>query len=272
MPVMLSALYVYPIKSCRGIELKEASVTESGIEHDRSWLLVDEAGKALTQRDYPCLSLVQPEIVDRETLRIECKDKSPLMIRRVSRGAEIEVTVWNDKCRAVVQSQEASQWFSTILGRECRLVTMADDFVRPVDPKYAGAGKQVGFADGFPFLAISESSLEDLNSKLEVAVPMNRFRPNLVFSGTEPFAEDLWKEIRIGGLSFYVVKPCARCVMTTIDQEFAVLSKEPLRTLSNYRKNGNKILFGQNLTHAGTGIIRVGDRVEIIRRKEKLLN
>jgi uncharacterized protein YcbX len=138
---------------------------------------------------------------------------------------------------------------------------MADQVVRPANPAFAPPGARVSFADGFPFLLISEESLADLNGRLAVPLPMNRFRPNLVVAGCEPYAEDGWKEIRIGDVKLRVVKPCERCLVTTTDQATGERGKEPLRTLATYRKVGNDVMFGQNVVHENTGELRVGDAV-----------
>lgn len=268
MDIVVSALHVYPVKSCKGTELAEAYITKRGIEHDRSFLIVNEGGVAITQRDCPQLALVKPNIIDGKSWRFEFPSKEPLTIIKTLHGAGTESQVWNDKCESVEQGADAAAWFSEITGVKSRLLCMRDEFVRGIDARYATAqGQQVGFADGFPFLLISESSLDDLNSKLEAPVPMNRFRPNIVVSGCHAFAEDSWSQIEIGNLLFDVVKPCARCVMTTIDQDDAEMGKEPLRTLSLYRKTDNKVMFGQNLVHHSTGKIKVGDRVRILKSK-----
>ena len=159
---------------------------------------------------------------------------------------------------------DAAAWLQAFLGVECRLVSLPDDAVRPVDPDYSQPSDQVGFADGFPFLLISQASLDDLNARLERAVPMQRFRPNLVVGGCAPYAEDGWRRIRIGELEFRVAKPCSRCVIPTIDFTTGERGREPLQTLMTYRRRDNKIYFGQNLIHRGTGILETGTEVEIL--------
>jgi uncharacterized protein YcbX len=159
--------------------------------------------------------------------------------------------------------EEVSQWFSEFLELSCQLVYMPDNSYRPVNSRYASHNQQVSFADGFPFLLISEASLQDLNERLDQPIPMNRFRPNLVVSGCEAFAEDSWRSIRIGSIPFHVVKPCERCLITTVDQAQGIRGKEPLQTLAQYRLSNGKILFGQNLIPAELGTLQVGDSVEI---------
>jgi hypothetical protein len=176
----------------------------------------------------------------------------------------MEVPIWDDHCIALTVSREADKWLSKKLDTKCRLVFMPDTTKRQADEKYAESGDIVSFADGFPFLIIGQSSLDDLNSRLENPVPITNFRPNLVFTGAEDFAEDNWNDIKIGNLSFKVVKPCARCTITTVDQETAARSKEPLRTLAAYRRVGNDVLFGQNAICKETGEVRVGEEIEVL--------
>ena len=173
----------------------------------------------------------------------------------------MKVVVWEDACSALSVSDIADMWFSSILGINCRLVFMPDDSIRKVDIKYASANEITGFSDGYPFLLIGQASLDDLNGRLHEPVPMNRFRPNIVFTGGVPFQEDEMHEFGINGLRFYGVKLCARCTITTIDQETAEKGKDPLKTLASYRSRNNKVLFGQNLLHNGNGEIRVGDEI-----------
>lgn len=264
MPAAISQINVFPVKACRGSSLEFARVMRRGFEHDRSWLLVSRDGTAITQRDFPVLCLVYPQIIDSNAIRVSAPEQEDLVIRKIESGASLKVTVWNDSCETIDQGDQAALWFSRLIGIDCRLVTMKDEFVRAVDPDYATAEQEVGFADGFPFLLISEASLADLNSKLEVPVTMDRFRPNLVVRDCEPFAEDRWKKIKIAGIEFDIVKPCARCTVTTIDQDQAIRGKEPLRTLAAYRSVDKKVIFGQNLVHHGQGQIKVGDLLEVI--------
>jgi len=178
--------------------------------------------------------------------------------------------IWSSSVRSELYPQEVNDWFSEAVGTECRLVAMPEGAHRAVNPFYAVRRfkDSVSFADGYPFMLIGQASLDDLNSRLTEPVPMDRFRPNLVVEGTEPFAEDKWKVIRIGSTVFHVVKPCERCIMPTIDQAKGERSgSEPLRTLSVYRNIKGKVLFGQNLIAENAGeTIRIGDEVEILER------
>jgi uncharacterized protein len=189
----------------------------------------------------------------------------PITVKCTNTGKHREVSLWEDTCEAIDQGDEVAQ-LSRYIGIPCRLVRIRDGYVRQVSTEYAHDERdQVGFADGFPFLLLSEASLADLNARLSVPISMQRFRPNIVVSGTTPFGEDTWKIIRIGGIEFHVVKPCARCVVTTIDQQSGVQGKEPLRTLATYRHvRGKGVLFGQNLVHSNEGSISVGDVVHIV--------
>jgi len=259
--LFLSGLYVYPIKSCGGISLRTSQVDERGIRHDRRWMLVDEDGVFLSQRELPRLSLVAIRMAD-DGLLVDAPGMETLTVPFEIEGEHVFARVWDELVETLNVGSEAGRWFSRFLGVACRLVYLPDRSVRAVDPEYAEPGEQVGLSDGFPFLVTSEASLADLNSRLDEPLPMNRFRPNLVVRGCEAFAEDGWRRVRVGGIVFRVVKPCARCVITTVDQSSAATGKEPLRTLARYRKVGSKVLFGQNLIHDGTGVLNVGDAVE----------
>lgn len=261
----LVGLRVYPIKSAGGVSLDAAEVEEQGFRHDRRWMVVDDAGRFVSQRTAPRLALLRVSIGP-QTLAFEAPGMFSLEIPlSPEEGRRTLVTVWGDTVEGVRVGDEADRWFGEFLGARCRLVYLPDDSVRPVDPDYGRPGDRVSLADAFPFLLASEASLEDLNGRLESPVPMNRFRPNLIVRGCEPFAEDGWRRVRIGAVEFRVVKPCARCVITTIDQETAAAGKEPLRTLARFRKFGSKVHFGQNLIPDSTGAsLRVGDTVEIL--------
>lgn len=267
MKFRVSELWVYPIKSLGGIQVSEAKVTDRGFLHDRRWMLIDEQGKFLSQREHASLALLQVGFRN-EGLSVFVKNKPQwkIEIPFLETAENLQVQIWEDTCRAWLYPNFINEFFSEYLHRKARLVYMPDDSHRKVDGKYAQNEEITSFADGYPFLLIGQSSLNDLNSKLSEPLPMNRFRPNIVFEGGEAFVEDSWKEFQIGQIDFFCVKPCARCVVTTISQENAKQGKEPLKTLSTYRKFGNKILFGQNLLHKGEGIICVGDTINV---KEK---
>lgn len=261
---ILTELYIYPVKSLGGISIKSSEVSERGLKYDRRWLLVDESGKFITQRVYPQMALIDVEIENGRlefTHRIK-KEKLGLDIER-NTGVKTEVVIWNDRVSARYADGQADEWFSEMIGVKCRMVYMTDDTYRPVDNRFAYGNEIVSFADAYPFLLIGQSSLDELNSRLIEKIPVNRFRPNLVFSGGNPFDEDRIKSFVIGNITFYPVKPCARCVVTTINQENAQKYEEPLKTLSEYRSVDNKVMFGQNLVHSGYGTISVGNELKI---------
>lgn len=261
----VSALNWYPVKSCRGAPLAEAMIGPRGIVGDRSFMLVDDAGGFLTQRALPRMALIEPRLRE-GTLSLAAPEHGPLSIPVLRRGEGREVTIWRDRCTAIDQGDAVADWASAFLGVNCRLVRIADNTVRHVDRDFALSDTdQVGLADGFPLLLTTEESLADLNGRMSKPLPMNRFRPNIVLAGAAPFAEDGWRRIRTGDITFAVVKPCARCAITTTDQATAERAQEPLRTLANYRQvRGEGVMFGQNLIHESTGVIRVGDAVEVI--------
>jgi uncharacterized protein len=262
--IYLSSLHVYPIKSCGGVAVEEWDVDGHGLRHDRRWMLVDEANQFISQRELPCMALIGVRI-EPDGLVVDAPGRSPLAVPfRPESRQPLLARVWDDLVETETVGDDADRWFSEFLGVRCRLVHLPDGSIRPVDPDYGEPGDRVGLADGFPFLLISEGSLAELNARLERPLPMNRFRPNLVVAGCGPFAEDGWGLVRVGTISLRVVKPCARCAITTVDQSTAATGKEPLRTLATFRRSGTKVLFGQNLVHDETGTMRVGDPVEVL--------
>lgn len=266
MAIVVSQLYFYPVKSCAGTALSVAEIGPRGIKYDRQWMVVDEAGDFLTQRELARMALIKPFIDEQSG---ELKLNAPAMMEFAlslnAGGQRVPVRVWDDDCQALDQGNEAAAWFSRFLNLKVRLVKFDCEFTRQVSQKYAKrVDDQVGFADGFPFLLLTEASLSNLNQRLSEALPMNRFRPNIVLSGTEPFAEDTWKKIAINGIEFDVVKPCARCVITTVNQDSGIASAEPLKTLASFRRSDGKVLFGQNLTHASEGKIEIGNTVDVL--------
>jgi uncharacterized protein YcbX len=268
--VHVSELYLYPIKSLRGIPLERAQLDERGLQHDRRWMLVDANGVFISQREAHQLALVDVAL-SAHVLAISAPGMDVLRIPLHAEGPPTRTRIWRDVVDAVPVSAEADAWFSMFLGSTCRLVYMPPATRRIVDRAYVEQERIVGFADAFPLLIIGQGSLDELNVRLqhsgEQAVPMRRFRPNIVVAESPPFAEDGWQHIRIGDVDVDVVKPCARCVITTIDPETAAAGKEPLRTLSMFRKEGSKVLFGQNAVHRRPGTIAVGDAITVMGRK-----
>lgn len=262
----VTQLWIYPIKSLGGVQVEKAEISSRGFLWDRRWMLVDAEGQFLSQRENAQMALLKTEIHDHHLVVYHRENPlDTIQIPFQSSGYHTgQVVVWDDTCPATYVSKEIDAWFSEKLGMDCHLVFMHEDSERKVDPRYAKEGEIVGFADGYPFLLIGEASLSDLNSRLEQAVPMDRFRPNIVFSGENAFEEDQMATFQLGNTTFQVVKPCARCVVTTINQENASKSAEPLKTLSSYRKEGNKVLFGQNCLHQGEGFIYLGEELKNI--------
>lgn len=270
----LSEINIYPIKSMGGISLTEAQVTDRGIEGDRRWMLVDKNGKFITQRKHPRLALLQPAIDGSEiSVRIKGQQATVISLPLVMEPAStIEVEIWSNKVQAIPADDQLNRWISEYLDFDSRFVYMPDTTYRLVDPKYVPEFEILSFADGFPHLVIGQASLDDLNSRMEEALPMNRFRPNLVVTGSEPNEEFTWAEVRIGEMTFMGRKPCARCPIPTTDQDTGERGKEPLKTLSKYLRWNGKVVFGENLIHAEPGMIRVGDAVEVVQRKESPLD
>ncbi|MFJ4850124.1 MULTISPECIES: MOSC domain-containing protein [unclassified Streptomyces] len=271
-PPRLSALHVYPVKSTGGVPLSWATVEPWGLAGDRRWMLVDAAGKFVTQREQPRLALARAESLPQGGLLLHAPGQDPLTVDVPDPGATAPVTIWRDKVEAVAAGAAAAAWFGAYLGMEVTLVHLDDPARRrPLDPDFARPGETVSFADGFPLLLTTEASLDALNTLIaagdhanEGPVPMNRFRPNAVLAGTEAWAEDTWRRIRIGEVEFRVAKPCGRCVVTTTDQRTAKRGKEPLRTLARHRRAPTGLLFGQNVVPLGTGTLRVGDALTIM--------
>ena len=260
----ITGIHIYPIKATRRVALDEAVVEPRGLAHDRRWMLIDESGTFLTQRDHARLALVRVQ-VQPPHLVVQAPSMERLTVPFP--GAEAvrrSVRIWKDVVAAVEADAAAHAWVSRYLGSACRLICMDEAAARPVDPQYDPDRSEVSFADGYPLLLTTEASLADLNTHLDAPVPMTRFRPNLIVSGGEAFDEDRWRKVRIGSMLFHVVKPCARCVVSTIDQETAEGGKEPLRTLNRFRKNDGKVFFGENLIPAAPGVVRVGDTVDVV--------
>lgn len=271
--MFLSEINIYPIKSLKGISLNAGKIEQRGLQFDRRWMLIDEKNQFLTQREFPKMAMINVEIAE-NALHIS-NNAERIHIPFMPETDEFtRVQIWRSKCKAKIYANSINKWFSDVLQTNCRLALMSEETKRKVNYFYAvHADDYVSFADGYPFLLIGESSLADLNEKLENPVPMNRFRPNFVIKDSEAFAEDDWKKIKIGDAIFHVVKPCARCVMTTIDQATGQKrGVEPLKTLASFRipkrSIKKKILFGQNLIAESAGeILHVGDKIEILETK-----
>jgi uncharacterized protein YcbX len=257
----LEEIWIYPLKGAAGIRVSRWEVGPLGLVHDRRWMLVDEQGRFRSQRTDPLLCRVIPTIGDGE-LRLEAPGVPPLVLPlSPNTGRSQTARIWSDEVEARVPSEDAGRWFTEFLGATCRLVFLPEQAARACDPRRA-RGSLVALADAFPFLLTSVESLADLNAKLDSPVPMNRFRPNLVVSAGAPYAEDAWTSFRIGNIPFHAVKPCTRCVVTTVDQATAVKGREPLRTLASYRSGHGGVIFGQNLVHLARGTICAREAIE----------
>lgn len=265
----VSQLYIYPVKSLGGIALDNALVTDRGLEHDRRWMLVDENNRFLSQRELPQMTLFKPSLHSKGISFTYTQDQSSYLIPfQPETGIFDTFTVWDDNMTGQYVSAAADEWFTAKLGINCRLIYMPDNSLRQIDPRYAKPGMVTSFADAYPFLLIGQASLDDLSNRVGHEIPMNRFRPNIVFTGGESFAEDELAHFSINNIHFYGVKLCARCPVPGIDQNTAQRHKEPLKTLAGFRRRMNKIYFGQNLTHVGEGVIAVGDEMEILKVKD----
>jgi MOSC domain-containing protein len=265
MQPVLSALHIFPVKSCAPLPLASADVEPRGLRHDRRWVVTDETGRFLTGRQHPRLTLLHA-VPEGEALVVTTDGMPPLRLVAPATRQRFDVTVWSNTVAALPAGFAADAWISLFLGQPARFAYMDDACVRPVTRDYSREGDEVSFADAFPLLVISAAALDALNAKLATPVPMLRFRPNLVVANTAPHAEDGWKRIRIGRVEFDLVKPCSRCVFTTVDFEKGAFdpSGEPLKTLITYRRGERGVTFGQNVIARGEGTVRVGDDVEVL--------
>jgi uncharacterized protein YcbX len=248
--ISISALHVYPVKSCAGITLPRARLTATGFEHDREWMIVRDNGRFVTQREEPRLALITPSF-DAQVLILRAPGMEALSISYEREGMPAQVKVWNDACAAFDVGPDAAAWVSEFLGAAHRLVHFDLAQPRPSNPTWTGEVQALNqFSDGYPWLMISEASLADLNSRLSQPLPMNRFRPNIVIAGAAPYAEDHLRQLRCGSITLRPVKGCTRCVITTTNQDTATRDgQEPLRTLRSYRFDRalKGVTFGQNV-------------------------
>jgi uncharacterized protein YcbX len=256
MTATIAGLFVYPVKGCRGIALSSARVTERGLEHDREWMVVDTAGRFVTQRSEPRLASIATAI-SATSLTLTVTGAEPLQLPLDQSGVAGAVTVWRDTVPGIDQGPAAAAWLSARLAGVYRLVRFDPSARRYCNPEYAGAsGAHTAFADGYPLLVLSEASLNDLNARFATPLPIDRFRPNLLLSGVDAYDEDYIDRIESGGVTLKMVKPCTRCQVTTIDQRTLERGLEPLRTLAGYRHNAllDGVAFGMNaIVAAGAG-------------------
>ena len=262
----ISDLWIYPIKSLAGIQLTTTKVEKRGLQYDRRWVLVDKDGAFVSQREYPEMNFLQPEIHGNEIKVHHKHDKMESISFSIDEPntSTASVTIWDDACTGKPVDPKVDAWFSKAIGKPVTLLYMHKDGARQADPRYAiNPSDEVSYADGYPVLILSEASLELLNSKTTEHIPMNRFRANIIISGTSAHEEDTLREIEINDVKLFGVKPCARCVMTTIDVATAQKGKEPLKTLATYRKLGHKILFGENFIPVTEGVIKIGESLVV---------
>ncbi len=252
----VAALFIYPVKGCRGITLSSARVTERGLEHDREWMVVDADGRFVTQRTEPRLATITTAITP-TSLLLTAPGARPLALPLEQSGVTSPVTVWHDTVPGIDQGPAAAAWLSARLAAAYRLVRFDPAAKRRCNPMYAGtSGAHTAFADGYPLLVLSEASLDDLNGRLVTPLPIDRFRPNLVLSGIDAYDEDHIDQIVVDEVALKMVKPCTRCQVTTIDQRTLERGLEPLHTLAGYRHNAllDGVAFGMNaIVTAGVG-------------------
>ena len=266
--LVVSSLHLYPVKSLGGFPVASALLTDRGFAYDRRWMLVDADGRFVTLRQHPSMTALATRILGGELEVIDRSSGDSIRFPLSGfAGETLKVDIWDDVCEAVPGPDEMHRWFSDRLNQPVRLVHMPDGTRRLVDPDYSIGADLTGFTDGYPLLLIGQSSLDDLNSRLPEPVGMDRFRPNIVFTGGRPYEEDGMRRFTVGGAVMHGVKPCARCSVTTIDPVTGTSGKEPLRTLSTYRTRGNKTYFGQNVIAAGEGMeLHVGDEIIVLER------
>jgi uncharacterized protein len=260
--ITVTGIFIYPVKSARGIALPEAQLSDRGIQHDRRFLIVDENGRFQTQREDPSMARLHTAIVG-DTLVLSF-DRAVLEVPlRPLAGDMRQVCIFSDEVAGALEVPLASQFLGDAFGRELSLVYMPDGVRRTVDPTRAGPDDLVGFADAFPYLLCNESSLNALNVHLSDPVTMRRFRPNFVIEGADAYAEDHFHALQLGSVPFLALKPCTRCVIVDTDPDAGVRSPGPLAALAHTHRIGKRAIFGQNLVARGTGVVRLGDRVVV---------
>lgn len=256
----LSQIWIYPIKSCAGICVETSLLNKRGLAYDRHWMLVDDSDRALTLREAPQLSQVRPTLTKTQ-LEVSAPEMPLLSVLYTAPGEAKRVQLFGSALDAVVVT-EATAWFSAYLGRKAELVYVADTNTRTMR---ADLGDQrISFVDGNPVNLLSTASLDDLNTRLVDPVGVERFRPNLLVSGTAPYEEDTWRRVRIGETEFEVYEACQRCMIVNVDPASGTYSRETLAALAKYRRSSRHVLFGQNMSFQGGGSLSVGDKLEVL--------
>lgn len=255
--IKISELYIYPVKSLGGMKLNTSQLSPFGLKHDRRWMIVDENGKFISQREVHNMATINTAIKDNKL--VLSHNNSEITVPSTNEyGSEtggetsrqIMVTIWDDSFKATHVSTQVDKWLTNILGQDCRLVYMDDNVQRQIDIGFAPKGQNVSFADAYPILVISQASIDDLNARLETKVNVNRFRANIIVSGTTPHAEDDWQELSINSIEYKAAKLCSRCIMPSINQKTGKQDQvKMLAVLNQYRKIDKKIKFGQNLIY-----------------------
>lgn len=266
MSLTLASIHLYPVKSLGGFAVQAAHLTDRGLLHDRRWMLVDRNGRFISQREVPSMACLHCAPNEDGFTVTDIRDGSTLaMPWTIAEGAQRSASVWDDALMVIEDVSDRAAWFRVRLGVELGLVFMPDESERPTDLNYADA--TTSLSDGFPYLIISQASLDELNTRID-PIPMDRFRPNLVIDGGIAFQEDTWRSISMGNSAFDLVKPCARCVITTTDQRTGERNKEPLATLAGYRRRvvggAWKVDFGMNAVATSGTSVHVGDAVRVI--------
>ena len=262
-------LFRYPLKSAAGVSCREVELDRFGVRDDRRWMIIDAAGAPVTLREAPRLARLRARVAPGGLLLEWGNDAARTLVEWPAPGSpRIPIRIWNDTVRLPQADDAANDWLGERLGREARLVWMPDDVERPVNPRYAGPDDRTSLTDGYPLHIVGSGSMADLNARLEHPIGVDRFRPNVYVEGPPAFDEDTWGEVRIGESLLRVVKPCPRCAVTTVDPATGERGREPLRTLSAYRKREGGVMFGQNALHEGTGRLRVGDAVVVVSRRD----
>ncbi len=263
----LDEITIYPVKSLSGIQLKQAEVSSAGLSEDRTWMLIDDQSVFISQRKVPLLARISVQQLKPQQWLINSPAMSQLIIDSSQISEELTTArLWKDQCSVIVAKPPVNRWFSQFLEQPVRLVYYDFQNPRKTDPCYSKPKDTVSFADGFPLLLASQSSLDDLNTRLENPVTMTSFRPNVVINSSIAYQEDHWKKIQIGQVAFDVVKPCQRCVLTTVNPVTGVkrADGEPLRALSQYRRGEHGVTFGMNLIPRTPGSISLNDKVTIL--------
>lgn len=268
----VDSLHIYPVKGCRAVDLAEAAIERRGLAHDRRWMLLDENGKFISQREQPKLATIETGIDDAQLILSAAGAGSIRVPLPAEDADKVKAVLWKQDVEGYSGGAEADRWLGEYLGAPCRLVWQGG-LPREVSPKYSEPGTQASYADGFPLLITATSSLKDLNNRMPAPLPMNRFRPNIVIGNSAAWEEDGWKKIRIGGIEIDISKPCTRCVVTTTDQQTGAKdSPEPLKTLKGFRllrtPDLTGVVFGQNAVPLCEGRIKTGDSVEILATQE----